>query len=263
MNDWWMALSSLQQVMFVIGCATLLFMIAQIIMMLMGLGDHDVSADGDVSADVDVSADSDVDLSVDTDGDVSIDADANVEVDTGSVVASVGTPDAETSCSGGEVCTHPEGMEHFHAFGLRLLSLRCLITFFCFGAWAVFIFEEYLAWYYAVAIGVAVGLAAAVGMALLIGELMKLQRDGTIKMKNCVGCDGEVYLTVPAARNGIGKVNILVQETFAEFEAVTDDDEAIPTGEKVKVLKTDGSTLIVERTSEKNRQSKSDGEIGK
>ena len=82
-------------------------------------------------------------------------------------------------------------------------------------------------------------------------------------MKNCVGCDGEVYLTVPAARNGIGKVNILVQETFAEYEAVTDDDEAIPTGEKVKVLKTDGSTLIVERTSEKNRQSKSDGEIGK
>ena len=259
MNEWWSALSYLQQAMFVIGCATLLFMIAQIVMMLIGLGDHDASADGDIAIDGDVSADADI--SVDSDVDVTADADVNVETD--STVAAIGTPDIDVPCQGGEVCTHSEGMEHFHVFGLRLLSLRCLITFLCFGAWTVFIFDEYLAWYYAVLIGVAIGFAAAVGMALLMGELMKLQRDGTIKMKNCVGCDGEVYLTVPAKRSGVGKVNILVQEKFAEFEAVTDDDDAIVTGEKVKVLKTDGSTLIVERTSEQNRQSKSDAKTEK
>ena len=231
MNEWWNALSYLQQVMFVIGSATLLFMIVQIVMMLIGLGDHDVSTDTDLSGlgDTDVSVETDV-----------ADFDA----------------DADASCDGGEVCTHSEGMEHFHAFGFRLLSLRCLITLFCFGAWTVFIFAEFLAWYYSCLIGLAVGFAAAVGMALIMGKLMQLQRDGTIKMKNCLGMEGEVYLTIPAKGEGKGKINVTVQERFAEFDAVTEDEDAINTGEKIKVLKVDGDTLTVERVRDRNRQAK-------
>lgn len=226
MNEWWISLSVLQQVMFVIGATTLLFMIAQIVMMLIGLGGHDISTEADLSGLGDGAVETDVDVA-----DVDVDAD-------------------------GELCTHPEGMEHFHALGFRLLSLRCIIVFFCFGAWMTFIMDGFMQWYFALLLGGVVGFAAAVGMALILGEMMKLQSDGTIKFKNCVGKSGEVYLTIPAARGGNGKVNVCVQETYAEFEAVTDDDEPINTGETVKVVKAQGNLLVVERVKEKNRQSK-------
>ena len=63
MNEWWQALSALQQVMFVIGAATLLFMIAQIVMMLVGLGDNDLSTDADLSGVSDAGGDLDADVS--------------------------------------------------------------------------------------------------------------------------------------------------------------------------------------------------------
>lgn len=251
MNEWWLSLSALQQVMFVIGSATLLFMVAQIIMMLVGLGGHDVSTEADLSGlDADGSVDADV-TGLDT-----ADFDAGADsADAADADAAAGG-DGMDSHDGGEVCTHPEGMEHLHALGLKLLSLRCIIAFCCFGAWVTFIMDNYMPWYFAVALGVAAGFVAAVIMALIMNEMMKLQRDGTIRFKNCVGKEGEVYLVIPAARGGEGKVNVFVQETLAEFSAVTDDDEPIPTGEKVRVVKVSGNQLVVERTKENNRQSK-------
>lgn len=245
MNEWWLSLSVLQQVMFVIGAATLLFMAAQIIMMLVGLGGHELSDAPDLSAFEGADALDGGDLNADI---VVANVDAGADIDAG----------ADSDCGDGSVvCTHPEGMEHLHALGLRMLSLRCIITFFCFGSWMTFIMDSYMPWYFAVLIGVAVGFVAAVGMALLMNEMMKLQRDGTIKHKNCEGKQGDVYLAVPARRSGEGKVNVLVQESYAEFTAVTDDDEIIPTGEKIKVVKAEGNILVVERLNDSNRQSKS------
>ena len=63
-----------------------------------------------------------------------------------------------------------------------------------------------------------------------------------------MGRAGTVYLTVPARRGGCGKVNVLVQEQLREFEAVTEEAEPIPTGEKVLVTGLAGEdTLLVSR----------------
>ena len=51
---------------------------------------------------------------------------------------------------------------------------------------------------------------------------------------------------MPALRSGNGKVNVYVQERYVELEAVTDSEEPIKTGEKVKVVDTmDNGTLVV------------------
>ncbi len=48
---WWNELHILQQILFVIGCASTLFMIIQIILLAIGSGDNDASFDGDTSVD--------------------------------------------------------------------------------------------------------------------------------------------------------------------------------------------------------------------
>lgn len=236
MNEWWIGLTSLQRVAFVIGTATLLFMIVQIIMMLVGIGEH----------------------AFDTEADPSLDADGCFDGEACGAEHGVfdvhphesGNPDCETGLP-----VKASGAEFVQAVGGRLLSLRCIIVFFCFGAWATFAFDGILSELLAALCGVGVGFFAAVVMSVIMTELMRLQRDGTVRMKNCVGKLGEVYLTVPAKRGGVGKVNILVQESLREFDAITDDEDPISTGEAVRILGIDESSLVVERENEVNRQS--------
>jgi membrane protein implicated in regulation of membrane protease activity len=79
------------------------------------------------------------------------------------------------------------------------------------------------------------GLAALVMVAQLMKWLYRLKSDHTIKIDRAVGQDGRVYLTVPAARNGAGKVTVTVQGRSVEFQAVTAANE-LPSGARVTVV---------------------------
>ena len=82
-------------------------------------------------------------------------------------------------------------------------------------------------------------------IAWLMRSMLKLQSSGNLEPKNAVGKAGVVYITIPGERSGSGKVNLLVQERFAEMDAVT-DGEPIPTGREVIVVGvTTLGTLIV------------------
>ena len=72
-----------------------------------------------------------------------------------------------------------------------------------------------------------------------------LQGSGNLQIENTVGKTAEVYLTVPAARSGAGKVNVYVQERYAEMEAVTDSAAPLKTGERVKIVGTMGEGTVV------------------
>ena len=78
--------------------------------------------------------------------------------------------------------------------------------------------------------------------------LSQMQQSGNIDVfKLAVGCQGKVYLTIPAARSGAGKVQITINESVREYDAVTDADTAIKTGTPVRVVEAlDASTLLVE-----------------
>ena len=76
--------------------------------------------------------------------------------------------------------------------------------------------------------------------------MQSLQSDGTIRIKNAIGQEGAVYLTIP--EGDIGKVNVVVQGRLSEFEAVSLDRKKIETGQRVKVVNVIGSDrLVVER----------------
>lgn len=215
MTQWWNALSLMQQIVFVIACATTLFMLGQIVMMLIGFGESDVDAD---AGDIDVP---------DTDA-------PTLDVDPG----------------------HPEGDGGFRLFGLKIFTVRSIIAFFCIGSWVAFTMEYFLRWPLALLIGIVAGLAAGLLMAYVMHALMKLQSSGNIDVTNSVGAEADVYLTVPAHRESRGKINLTLQERFVELEAVTDCEEPLETGTRVRVVEAlDEETVRVEPLGDKTRLS--------
>ena len=82
---------------------------------------------------------------------------------------------------------------------------------------------------------------------IMYKELMKLERHGSYRIDESVGQVCEVYLRIPAARNGSGKVQVSFHGSVQELPAQT-EGEAIPSGTKVRVTNVvDRSILMVEK----------------
>jgi hypothetical protein len=75
-----------------------------------------------------------------------------------------------------------------------------------------------------------------------------MQQSGNIDlMKDAEGCNGKVYLTIPAERGGTGKVQITINGAVREYDAMTDSEQDLKTGKAIKVVEAiDNSTLLVE-----------------
>jgi membrane protein implicated in regulation of membrane protease activity len=94
--------------------------------------------------------------------------------------------------------------------------------------------------------GIGAGFITMLIVAWVVTSMQRLQSDGTLRMENAIGKEGKVYLTIP--EGGTGKVSIAVQGSLQEFEAVSADKSAIPTGTAVRVTRLAGSrVLVVER----------------
>ena len=84
-------------------------------------------------------------------------------------------------------------------------------------------------------------------VALLMFYMRKLNDSGTLKMKNALGAVGEVYTTIGAERSKIGKVQIKVQSSLRDLEALTDYNTDLTQGAVVEVVDyTSNGILIVE-----------------
>jgi hypothetical protein len=73
----------------------------------------------------------------------------------------------------------------------------------------------------------------------------RMQASGTMTMSSTVGCEGVVYLTIPA--EGTGKVTITVQESLREFEAISKEKTEIRTDERIRVTAVEAGILVVEK----------------
>jgi hypothetical protein len=131
----------------------------------------------------------------------------------------------------------------------RLFTLQNFLIFFTGFGWAGI---------YAIHAGF--GPAATIAFAFTVGALLmfavaamyylinRLTESGTINMNNAVNATGRVYLPIPARRSGTGQVQITVQGSLREVEAMT-DGEALPTGTPIKVSAVlSQEVLIVEKS---------------
>lgn len=215
MFEWWDSLSVISQVFACIAIPATLIMLIQTVMMLIGF-DSD-SADGADGLDFgEMDIDSDIELS-DADG---IFGDGILEA---------------------EVDPDPTGLTD-----LRIFSVRGIIAFLVVFGWVGVVLDiAGVIFGITLLVATVCGFAMMVLLAVLMRSVMKLRSDGNIDNRNALGVSGKVYLTIPAARTGEGKVNILVQGAYVEREAVTDEAEPIPTGSEIVVIGLSGQTTLV------------------
>ncbi len=130
----------------------------------------------------------------------------------------------------------------------KLLSVQGLTSFFMmFGLVGLALLKADLPVLVTVIGGMAAGFITVAITGLVFTQMKRLQTEGTINIQNTIGTNGNVYLTIP--KNGTGQVQIIVQGSLKIFDAVSDNKNAIATGEKVQVVGVaGGNTLIVQKS---------------
>lgn len=163
---------------------------------------------------------------------VGADADSNFDVD------------VDTSMDGADL-SNIEG-------GSNLYTFRNFVNFVLGFGWSMILLQDSIP---SVPVLVIVSVLIGVALVTLVMWLFKwlagMQQSGNINLqKAAAGCEGKVYLTIPAARKGSGKVQITISGAVREYDAITESEEALKTGASIRVVDViDANTLLVEETN--------------
>ena len=210
MIEWWNSMTLVSQIFYCIAIPSTLLLLIQTILMLIGMGEDATDAASDIG---------------------------EVDVPDGDAVDGV--------FGDNEVTDIPDD---FGLDGLRILTVRGIIAFLVVFSWVGIVLESVGAQLFiTIPVAAVCGFATMVLLAFLMRAVMKLRSDGNIDTRNAIGTSGKVYLTIPPARSGEGKVQLMLQGSFVELGAVTDDEVAILTGSEIVVVGISGQTDLVVR----------------
>lgn len=127
---------------------------------------------------------------------------------------------------------HPDATWFYEMLSLRTLSAA--VTFFGLAG------KSALAYDYsplqALIVASVMGAGALYGVYWLFKQVYKLQNSGNENVRNSIGASATVYVPIAGKRSGTGKVTFRMQNRLVEYQAVTDDEERLRTGEKVVVV---------------------------
>ena len=127
-----------------------------------------------------------------------------------------------------------------------VFSFRNLINFLLGYGWAgVLLHDSIESGLLLQVVAIVVGLLFVLAFVFMFRQVMKLSHDGSFKMQEAVGLKADVYLRIPAARSGRGKVQVSVKGSIHEIDAMTDNTEEIATGGQVKIVKVLGDDLLL------------------
>lgn len=156
-------------------------------------------------------------------GDVDIDGDGDIDVDTDS--------------------------------GVSIFTVKSLTAFFAVGSWAGLLtcalIADNLQWVSAI-VAVVAGIAAMSVVVFAMRAMLKLQSSGNFQPERLVGQHATVYVSIPAARGGRGKITLTAQGKYVELDAVTDCEERLHVDETVEIVATENECTVVKRITENN-----------
>lgn len=149
--------------------------------------------------------------------------------------------DIDTSMDGSDL-SNIEG-------GANLYTFRNFVNFILGFGWSAILLQESIpSKALLILISAVIGIALVAAVMYLFKWLSGMQQSGNINLqKSAAGCEGKVYLTIPAARSGVGKVQITIAGAVREYDAVTEGEEDLKTGVQIRVVDAlDAGTLLVE-----------------
>ena len=251
MTEWWSALDMFQKVLYCLAVPSTLILVIQTILVLFVIGHGGEGVNySDTSG-------------IDFDGDA-----MSGGFDTGGFDAgSMDVPDF----NGQEVLNHDvmghdaigheamnhdmnadsvshEGTNPADAGSLRIFTIQTVMAFLCVFGWtASVMYSSDRSSLKASAVGFIFGAIAMYLIAKLAQQTAKLTANGTFNPKNAIGAEGSVYIPIPANSSGNGKINIVVQGSLMECDAMTEEHEQLTTGTKIRVTDIVGDVLVVER----------------
>lgn len=132
--------------------------------------------------------------------------------------------------------------------GMNLYTFRNLVNFLLgFGWTAILLQDNVSSTGVLMVISVLVGVSLVAVVMYLFKWLSSMQQSGNINLyQSAAGCEGKVYLTIPGERSGEGKVQISINNSVREYNAVTDSG-TLKTGTSIKVTEVlNSDTLLVE-----------------
>jgi hypothetical protein len=216
MTEWWEALSNFEKVFWYVAIPFSLILIIQMILTFAGMGGEDADVGGgetDISG-LDLEADGDLDIS-----DVSDTGDSGFNIS-----------DADPS--------------------FNFFTIRNFIAFFTLFGWAgIAAIDGGMNKTLTILIAIAAGLIAMTLVSALFYFISKMvDNGGALKIRNALNQIGDVYIPIKANAGNVGKVQITVQGSLREMQAITKKEFDLPTGTVVKVTGiVSNSILVVEK----------------
>lgn len=133
------------------------------------------------------------------------------------------------AANSGEVHTQDSG---FGLFSVR--TVAAFLTFFGLGGWAGI--NAGWAPLTTIAVAFGAGLSMLFAVAWLFHAQKRLASQGNVEPAGAVGRTARVYLRIPEANSGKGKITVALQGRTVEFTAFT-NGRAIPTDAEVRVVR--------------------------
>lgn len=130
----------------------------------------------------------------------------------------------------------------------QLFTLRNFINFFLGFGWTVISLQDNIDNRpLTLVIGAVVGALLVAAVMYMFYYMGKLAESGNMNIANALNKTVQVYLPIPANRQGVGKVQIKLQGSLHELDAIT-DGEAIASGGVARVKEIiDGKLLLIEK----------------
>lgn len=227
MTEWWESLSTLVRVLYCIAVPSTLILLLQTILSISGFG-------GD--SDINISDTSGIDM-----GDIS-GADFGDVGDIGDIGDLGDVSDLSADV--------PDADIHVHSSysSLQLFTVQGIVAFLAVSGWvSIAALSSGVPSAGAIPLGLVAGFFAMYGIAKLVQISKKLTENGTIDFRNAIGENATVYIPIPPAGEGEGKVTLTLQGRFMECSAVSNEREMLKTGTAVRVTDLNGEVLVVER----------------
>lgn len=149
--------------------------------------------------------------------------------------------------------------------GVSLFTVKSLTAFFAIGGWAGMLtcslVPANLEWL-SVIVAFVAGAAAWVGVYFALRGIAKMQCNGALQTNKLVGQRATVYVSIPAARSGRGKITLEAQGKFTELDAVT-DGEKISVDEVVEIIATENECTVVRKITPLTNADEAQNQQGK
>ncbi|RLD81385.1 MAG: hypothetical protein DRJ10_06260 [Bacteroidetes bacterium] len=144
---------------------------------------------------------------------------------------------------------HDGSIDADHGMGFQFLTFKNMVAFLTLFAWSgLASIEGGFSLAITIIISTISGLIMMTIMAALFYYISGFTHSGTLDYNNAIGETGDVYLTIPAKKSGMGKVQITVQGHLRTLNAMTEDIEDIKTGAIIEVDEIiSDSVLLVHR----------------